>query len=165
MPTPIDPCSYRLAPKTDSQTGRIKFSLPFGASYEAQPQITSYDYATVQYFASTPSSAIATIFPRTNLSNRYPSSQEPCSEHVPSYVAPPYTLHASLSEDEIQTAVSLLRKKSVAVDLASRLYDHTSAARFAHHRLHLPCITFPVTEVSLRPSRDQDTCVCSQVRR
>ncbi|KAG2344135.1 hypothetical protein BDR05DRAFT_989596 [Suillus weaverae] len=76
-----------------------------------------------------------------------------------SYATPPYAL-PSLSEDEIQTGVSSLRKNPVAVDLASRLYDqldHTCAARFAHHRLHLPCIVFPVTEARLRPNRDQDT--------
>ncbi|KAG2355810.1 hypothetical protein BDR07DRAFT_1492731 [Suillus spraguei] len=73
-----------------------------------------------------------------------------------SYAAPPYAL-PSLSEDKIQTAVSLLRKNPVAVDSASRLHDqldHTSSTRFAHHRLHLPCIVFPVREARLRPGQD-----------
>ncbi|KAG2335862.1 hypothetical protein BDR05DRAFT_206006 [Suillus weaverae] len=80
---------------------------------------------------------------------------------INSYAAPPYAI-PSLSEDEIETAVSSLRKNPVAVDLALRLYDqldHTSAARFAHRRLHLPCIVFPVTEARLRPGQDQDTYV------
>ncbi|KAG2339568.1 hypothetical protein BDR05DRAFT_1003235 [Suillus weaverae] len=77
-----------------------------------------------------------------------------------SYAAPPYAL-PSLSEDEIQTAISSLRKNPVTVVSASRLYnqlDHTSAAGFAHHRLHLPCIVFPVTEAGLS-GRDKDTYV------
>ncbi|KAG1734822.1 heterokaryon incompatibility protein-domain-containing protein [Suillus lakei] len=77
---------------------------------------------------------------------------------ITSYAAPPYTL-PFLSESDIQTAVSSLRNNPVAVDLALRLYDqldHTSAARFAHHRLYLPCIVFPVTEARLRPCRDRD---------
>jgi hypothetical protein len=76
-----------------------------------------------------------------------------------SYAAPPYA-PPSLSEDQIQMAVSSLRKNTFTVASASRLYDQldrTSAARFAHHRLHLPCIVFPVTEARLGPGRDQDT--------
>ncbi|KAG1871864.1 hypothetical protein DFJ58DRAFT_471224 [Suillus subalutaceus] len=76
---------------------------------------------------------------------------------ITSYEAPPCKL-PSLSEDEIQSSVSSLRGV-VTLELASKLYqtlDRLSAPRFAHHRLHLPCIVFPVTETRRRPSRDQD---------
>ncbi|KAG2081562.1 uncharacterized protein F5147DRAFT_263542 [Suillus discolor] len=65
-----------------------------------------------------------------------------------SYATPPYSL-PSLSEDEIQTAVSSLRN-IVLVDLASKLYNllkNTNAPLFANCRLRLPCIAFRVTEV------------------
>ncbi|KAG0700213.1 hypothetical protein DFH29DRAFT_1056384 [Suillus ampliporus] len=68
-----------------------------------------------------------------------------------SYAAPPCAL-LPLSEDEIQTAVSSLRN-TMAVELASKLYDQLdkmSAPRFANCRLHLPCITFRVTELRWR---------------
>ncbi|KAG2337663.1 hypothetical protein BDR05DRAFT_969966 [Suillus weaverae] len=77
---------------------------------------------------------------------------------IASYEAPPCTL-PSLSEDEIQSSVSSLRSV-VALESASKLYqtlDYLSAPRFAHRRLHLPCIVFPVTEARRRPGRDQDT--------
>ncbi|KAG2337662.1 hypothetical protein BDR05DRAFT_1063130 [Suillus weaverae] len=77
---------------------------------------------------------------------------------ITSYEAPPCKL-PSLSEDEIQSSVSSLRGL-VAVQSASKLYqtlDSLSAPRFAHRRLHLPCIVFPVTEVRRRSGRDQDT--------
>jgi hypothetical protein len=78
-----------------------------------------------------------------------------------SYAISPYA-QPSLSEDEIKMAVSSLRENPVAVDLASRLYDQldrTSAARFEDHRLHLPCIVFPVTQAILRSGQDQDAYV------
>ncbi|KAG0694211.1 hypothetical protein DFH29DRAFT_1072975 [Suillus ampliporus] len=65
----------------------------------------------------------------------------------------------SLSEDEIQTQVSSLRH-TVPVGFASTFYtllDNTSAPRFANCRLHLPCITFRVTEVRRRHSPAQET--------
>ncbi|KAG1726885.1 uncharacterized protein EDB91DRAFT_1086625 [Suillus paluster] len=67
---------------------------------------------------------------------------------ISSYTAPPFN-QPSLSEDEIQTAVSSLRN-TVVVELASDLYnqlDNMSAPRFANCRLHLPCIAFRLTEV------------------
>ncbi|KAJ8588826.1 hypothetical protein M405DRAFT_933863 [Rhizopogon salebrosus TDB-379] len=71
------------------------------------------------------------------------------------YEAPACTL-PSLSEDEMQAFVSSLRDAGAA-EWASPLY-HTfnilSAPRFAHCRLHLPCIAFLVTEV--RRIRGQD---------
>ncbi|KAG1795474.1 uncharacterized protein HD556DRAFT_388554 [Suillus plorans] len=76
---------------------------------------------------------------------------------ITSYEAPPCKL-SSLSEDEIQSLVSSLRGV-VALQSASKLYqtlDSLSAPRFAHRRLHLPCIVFPVTEVKRRPAHDQD---------
>ncbi|KAG1797426.1 uncharacterized protein HD556DRAFT_255574 [Suillus plorans] len=77
---------------------------------------------------------------------------------ITSYEAPSSKL-SSPSENEIQSSVSLLRGV-VALQSASQLYqtlDCLSAPRFAHRRLHLPCIVFPVTEVRRRPRRDQDT--------
>ncbi|KAG2355210.1 hypothetical protein BDR07DRAFT_1381661 [Suillus spraguei] len=74
-----------------------------------------------------------------------------------SYAAPPCTL-PYFSEDEIQTAVSSLRH-TVAVDQALKLYtllENVSAPRFAHCRLHLPCISFRVTEVRWRPGPAQE---------
>ncbi|KAG1898597.1 uncharacterized protein F5891DRAFT_1174098 [Suillus fuscotomentosus] len=68
-----------------------------------------------------------------------------------SYATPPCSL-PSLSEDEIQTAVSSLRN-IVAVDLASKLYnmlEDMNAPLFANSRLRLPCIAFRVTEVKRR---------------
>ncbi|KAG0709869.1 WD40-repeat-containing domain protein [Suillus ampliporus] len=78
--------------------------------------------------------------------------------NISSYAAPPLTL-SSLSEDEIQTAVSSL-KNTVSAELASNLYDQLdkmSAPRFANCRLHLPCIAFRVTEVRRRRSPVQET--------
>ncbi|KAG2142890.1 uncharacterized protein EDB93DRAFT_598081 [Suillus bovinus] len=77
---------------------------------------------------------------------------------ITSYKAPPCKL-PSLSEDEIQSAVSSLRGV-VALQSASKLYqtlDDLSAPRFAHRRLHLPCIVFTVTEARRRPGQIQDT--------
>ncbi|KAG1800320.1 uncharacterized protein HD556DRAFT_1439176 [Suillus plorans] len=68
-----------------------------------------------------------------------------------SYAAPPCSL-PSLSEDEIQTAVSSLRN-IVPVDSASKLYnmlENMNAPLFANCRLRLPCIAFRVTEVKRR---------------
>ncbi|KAG2362409.1 hypothetical protein BDR07DRAFT_1406845 [Suillus spraguei] len=70
-----------------------------------------------------------------------------------SYATPP-DVFPSLSEDEIQITVSLLRH-NLPVDLALRLYtllENLSSPRFAHRRLHLPCLVFPITEV--RQKRD-----------
>ncbi|KAG1812741.1 hypothetical protein EV424DRAFT_76205 [Suillus variegatus] len=77
---------------------------------------------------------------------------------ITSYEAPPCKL-SSLSEDAIHTSVSSLRGV-VALQSASNLYqalDHLSAPRFAHRRLHLPCIVFPVTEARRRSGHDQNT--------
>ncbi|KAG2158177.1 uncharacterized protein EDB93DRAFT_1325352 [Suillus bovinus] len=77
---------------------------------------------------------------------------------ISSYEAPPCKL-PSLSEDEIQSFVSSLRGV-VALQSALQLYqslDCLSVPRFAHRRLHLPCIVFPVTGARRRPSHDQDT--------
>jgi hypothetical protein len=81
--------------------------------------------------------------------------------YITSYTTPP-RIYPSLSEDQIQTTISSLRKDPVAVDLALKLYsqlDNMSAARFANCRLHLPCITFRVTHVGLSygPSQAQET--------
>ncbi|KAG1878737.1 hypothetical protein C8R48DRAFT_292651 [Suillus tomentosus] len=70
---------------------------------------------------------------------------------IVSYATPPCSL-PSLSEDEIQTAVSSLRN-IMAVDSASKLYnmlEDMNAPLFANSRLRLPCIAFRVTEVKRR---------------
>ncbi|KAG1786035.1 uncharacterized protein HD556DRAFT_1508452 [Suillus plorans] len=77
---------------------------------------------------------------------------------ITSYKAPPCRL-PSISEEEIQSSVSSLRGV-VALESASELYqrlDYLGAPRFAYHRLHLPCIVFPVTEARRRSGQDQDT--------
>ncbi|KAG0702300.1 hypothetical protein DFH29DRAFT_1079532 [Suillus ampliporus] len=77
---------------------------------------------------------------------------------ISSYAAPPSAL-PSLSEDEIQTAVSSLQN-TVAVDLASNLYDqldNMNAPRFANSRLQLPCIAFRVTELRRRHGPAHET--------
>ncbi|KAG2346897.1 hypothetical protein BDR05DRAFT_756686, partial [Suillus weaverae] len=77
---------------------------------------------------------------------------------ITSYEAPPCKL-PSLSEADIQSSVSSLRG-TVALESASRLYqtlDYLSAPRFAHRRLHLPCIVFPVTEVGRKPGQNKET--------
>jgi len=81
------------------------------------------------------------------------------------YAAPPRVL-PSLSEDEIQTAICSL-KNTAAARLAPRfltLVENLSAARFAHRRLHLPCIVFPVTEVRQQRSSAQETLCTYEVK-
>jgi hypothetical protein len=68
--------------------------------------------------------------------------------NITSYKAPSCTL-SSLSEDDIQVSISLLR---YVVDMDSflklyTLFENLGAPRFANCRLHLSCIIFPVTEV------------------
>jgi hypothetical protein len=75
---------------------------------------------------------------------------------ITSYEAPPCVL-PSLPEDNVQASVSSLRGAG-AVELALRLYttlDNLSAPRFSHRRLNLPCIVFPIMEVSRRHDQDQ----------
>ncbi|KAG2346823.1 WD40 repeat-like protein [Suillus weaverae] len=77
---------------------------------------------------------------------------------ITSYEAPPCG-PPSLSEDEIQSLVSSLRGV-VALESASELYkqlDGLSTPRFAHRRLDLPCIVFPLTEARRGQGRDRDT--------
>jgi len=77
---------------------------------------------------------------------------------ITSYAAPPCALPC-LSEDEIQTAVSSLRD-TVAVGQALKLYtllQTVSAPRFANCRLHLPCISFRVTEIRRKHGPAQET--------
>ncbi|KAG2346373.1 hypothetical protein BDR05DRAFT_997367 [Suillus weaverae] len=78
---------------------------------------------------------------------------------IVSYKPPPCTL-PSLSEDQMQTSVSLLQNAAIDVELASTLYnrlDNLSAPRFANRRLQLPCIAFPVTEVRRRRQDPETT--------
>ncbi|KAG1888594.1 hypothetical protein F4604DRAFT_1569692 [Suillus subluteus] len=84
---------------------------------------------------------------------------------ITSYQAPPCQL-PSLSEDDIQTSVSSLQDAAV-VEMASGLYHELGAmkaARFAHRRLHLPCIAFLVTEVRGKPGQNQGANFTYQVK-
>ncbi|KAG0706487.1 WD40-repeat-containing domain protein [Suillus ampliporus] len=84
---------------------------------------------------------------------------------ITSYKALLYT-PPSVSEDEMHASVSLMRNAG-AGELASRLYQRVYdlvAPRFAHRRLHLACITFPVTEVRRRPSQDKETYFTYEVK-
>ncbi|KAG0701336.1 hypothetical protein DFH29DRAFT_875957 [Suillus ampliporus] len=67
---------------------------------------------------------------------------------ITSYKAPPST-PPCLSEDNMQKSVSVLQR-TMSVTSASRLcqiLNKLSAPRFAHRRLHLPCIVFHITEL------------------
>ncbi|KAG0699935.1 heterokaryon incompatibility protein-domain-containing protein [Suillus ampliporus] len=84
---------------------------------------------------------------------------------ISSYKAPSSTL-PSLSEAEMQTAISSLRDAAV-MKLASTLYaqlDNLTAPRFANRRLHLPCIAFRITAVRRSRSQDQKTCLTYEVK-
>ncbi|KAG1861642.1 hypothetical protein F4604DRAFT_1626475 [Suillus subluteus] len=77
---------------------------------------------------------------------------------ITSYETPSYAL-PSISEDDMQRSVSSLQN-AVVVELALKLYsslDHLSAPRFAHRRLHLPCIAFPVTQIRRRSTEHKET--------
>ncbi|KAG2151516.1 hypothetical protein DEU56DRAFT_908357 [Suillus clintonianus] len=85
---------------------------------------------------------------------------------ISSYEAPPCLL-PSLSEDEMQSSISMLRQ-TVPVESALKLYtflDNLSAPRFANFRLQLPCIAFPVTEIRRRNGQGQElTCSTYNVK-
>ncbi|KAG2353051.1 WD40-repeat-containing domain protein [Suillus spraguei] len=71
--------------------------------------------------------------------------------HITSYTTPPRTL-PSLSDDDIHTEVSSLQQTvpgAVALKFYETLED-LRAPRFANCRLHLPCISFRVTEIRRR---------------
>ncbi|KAG2339151.1 hypothetical protein BDR05DRAFT_968237 [Suillus weaverae] len=83
---------------------------------------------------------------------------------ITSYQGPSWL--PSLSEDGMQTSVSSLQD-TVVVETISGLYRELgslSAARFAHRRLHLPCIAFLVTEVRGRPGQNQGANFTYQVK-
>jgi hypothetical protein len=85
--------------------------------------------------------------------------------NITSYNTPSCTPQP-LSEDEMQTAVAVLRDV-VTADSASNLYallDNLSPPRFANSRLQLPCIAFLLTEVRLRRVRDHGTCLVYDVK-
>ncbi|KAG2134216.1 hypothetical protein BD769DRAFT_1774311 [Suillus cothurnatus] len=74
---------------------------------------------------------------------------------ITSYQAPPWL--PSLSADDVQTSISS-PQDAMVVEMASGLFRELgslSAARFAHCRLHLPCIIFHVTEVREKPSQNK----------
>lgn len=78
---------------------------------------------------------------------------------ITSYATLPRTV-PPLSEDDIRTTVSSLRRNTRVVNLASKLYDELAslrAPRFANSRLYLPCITFPVAEVRRESGPAQET--------
>ncbi|KAG1738271.1 heterokaryon incompatibility protein-domain-containing protein [Suillus lakei] len=84
---------------------------------------------------------------------------------ITSYAAPPCLL-PSLSEDEIQTAVSSLQQV-VAADSVSKFHDRLEqlkAPRFANCRLRLPCMTFRVTEVRRRSGPPQETIFTYRIK-
>lgn len=85
---------------------------------------------------------------------------------ITSYATLPRTVPPQ-SEDDIQTAVSSLRRNTRVINLASKLYDELagmSAPRFANCRLYLPCITFPVTEVRRKSGPAQETHFTYEVK-
>ncbi|OAX40071.1 hypothetical protein K503DRAFT_28372 [Rhizopogon vinicolor AM-OR11-026] len=77
---------------------------------------------------------------------------------ITAYENPPFT-QSSLSEEEMQTTISSLRDSAPGVvELALSLYsilEYYKAPRFAHRRLHLPCIPFTVTEIRRRPQSQE----------
>ncbi|KAG1793138.1 uncharacterized protein HD556DRAFT_522194 [Suillus plorans] len=85
--------------------------------------------------------------------------------HITSYTTPPRTL-PSLSEDHIHTQFSSLQQP-VPTDLALKFYDQLEqlrAPRFANCRLHLPCISFRVTEVRRRRGQARDTPITYRIK-
>ncbi|KAG0693719.1 hypothetical protein DFH29DRAFT_377451 [Suillus ampliporus] len=77
---------------------------------------------------------------------------------IASYKPLPCTL-PFLSEDQIQTSVSLLQNAAI-VEQASTLYNrlkNLSTPRFANRRLRLPCIAYPITEVRQRRGQGRET--------
>ncbi|KAG1771776.1 heterokaryon incompatibility protein-domain-containing protein [Suillus occidentalis] len=77
---------------------------------------------------------------------------------ITSYTTPPHK-RSALSAKDMQKSVSKLQK-TVAMESALKLYallDSLSAPRFANSRLHLPCITFAITEVKQKRDEDQGT--------
>jgi len=84
---------------------------------------------------------------------------------ITSYDTPSYTL-PSISEDEMQRLVSSLQD-TVVLKLVLKLYcllDRLSTPHFAHHWLHLPCITFPVTEIRWRSIEHMETYFMYEVK-
>jgi hypothetical protein len=84
---------------------------------------------------------------------------------ITSYKAPPYTL-PSLSKDEIQTLVPSLQNAE-AMESVTKLYtllDHIGTPHVVNCRLHLPCITFPITELIWRPIVHMETCFTYEVK-
>ncbi|KAG2366250.1 hypothetical protein BDR07DRAFT_1396541 [Suillus spraguei] len=85
--------------------------------------------------------------------------------HITSYTTPPRIL-ASLSEDDIHTKVSSLRQ-IMPTDLALKIYNQLEelrAPRFANCRLHLPCISFRVTQVRRRSDLAQETPITYDIK-
>ncbi|KAG1893657.1 uncharacterized protein F5891DRAFT_1116614 [Suillus fuscotomentosus] len=78
----------------------------------------------------------------------------------------PLCMLSSLPEDEMNMSVSMLRN-TVSAESTSKLYtllDNLSAPRFAHSRLQLPCIAFPITELRRRRDPNLETCFTYDVK-
>ncbi|KAG2130298.1 uncharacterized protein EDB93DRAFT_1255969 [Suillus bovinus] len=78
--------------------------------------------------------------------------------HITSYTTHPHT-HSPLSENHIHRQVFSLRQ-TVPADVALKFYgqlEQLRAPRFANCRLHLPCISFRVTEVRRKHGLAQET--------
>ncbi|KAG2361790.1 hypothetical protein BDR07DRAFT_1461248 [Suillus spraguei] len=85
--------------------------------------------------------------------------------HTTSYTTPPRT-PPPLSEDQIQTQVSPL-EQIMGTGVALKLHDQLEqlrASRFANCRLHLPCISFCVTEVRWRRDLAQETPITYRIK-
>ncbi|KAG1821965.1 WD40-repeat-containing domain protein [Suillus subaureus] len=85
---------------------------------------------------------------------------------ISSYKALPCMLR-SLSEDEMQISVSMLRNNNVTVESALKLYatlKNLGVPRFANARLQLPCIAFPLTEIRRSPGGDENKCSTYEVK-
>ncbi|KAG2354047.1 hypothetical protein BDR07DRAFT_638530 [Suillus spraguei] len=84
---------------------------------------------------------------------------------ITSYATPP-RIPPSLSEDYIHAQVSSLRQ-TMPTDLALNIYNQLKelrAPRFANCRLHLPCISFRVTQVRRKHGLAQDSRIMYDIK-
>ncbi|KAG2366248.1 hypothetical protein BDR07DRAFT_1396538, partial [Suillus spraguei] len=78
----------------------------------------------------------------------------------------PARIPPSLSEDYIHAQISSLRQ-TMPTDLALKIYNQLEelrAPRFANCRLHLPCISFRVTQVRRRHGLDQNIPITYDIK-
>ncbi|KAG2147807.1 uncharacterized protein EDB93DRAFT_1328365 [Suillus bovinus] len=84
--------------------------------------------------------------------------------HITSYTSS--RTHSCLTEDHILTQVSWLRQ-IVPADLALKIFhqlEQLRAPRFANCRLHLPCISFRVTEVKRRRGLVRESLITYEIK-